>query len=175
MTYRTHATERGFTLMEMILVIFIIGVLSTIVIAGLGSAREGARDDERVADLAQLQLALEQFYNACGRQYPQPTGSYLDGTENAGGACPTGVTLASFIDIPKDPSGTTNEYEYYVPVPGNAAYDYVLMAKMETSRRALQEDVDESDISTTVWTGTVPACDDDNGGSAPPFIYCIMP
>lgn len=164
-------TQRGFTIMEMLLVIFIIGVLSTIVITGLSSARMKARDDERVADLAQLQLALEMYYNACGRQYPQleATESMLVGTENDG--CPTGVTLGSFIDVATDPSGTANEYQYYVE--NDPAYDYVLRARMELSGRALNEDVDNADIG---WT-TMPSetCDDDNGGSAPPYIYCVMP
>lgn len=97
MHHTTH--ERGFTLLEMVTVIFIIGVLSTIVVAGLQSSRQKARDDERVTDLATLQLALEMYYNACGRQYPAPTAGALD--LNANNGCSGSV---EFGNLRQDPT-----------------------------------------------------------------------
>jgi len=54
---------KGFTLIELLVVIAIIGLLSTLAVVALNSARQKARDAKRVADIKQVQTALELFYN----------------------------------------------------------------------------------------------------------------
>ncbi len=54
--------KKGFTLIELLIVIAIIGLLSTLAVVALGSARVKARDSKRLADLKQLQTALELYY-----------------------------------------------------------------------------------------------------------------
>src|SRR4051812_37739695 len=56
--------KKGFTLIELLVVIAIIGILSSIVLASLNSARKKGRDARRIADIKQLQLALELYYDA---------------------------------------------------------------------------------------------------------------
>lgn len=69
-TKRGHeAGKRGFTLIELLVVIAIIGILSSVVLASLNSARKKGRDARRIADVKQLQLALELYYDANGA-YP---------------------------------------------------------------------------------------------------------
>ncbi|MCX6794580.1 MAG: prepilin-type N-terminal cleavage/methylation domain-containing protein [Candidatus Falkowbacteria bacterium] len=53
----------GFTLIELLVVIAIIGLLSTLSILALNSARARARDAKRIADVKQIQTALEMYYN----------------------------------------------------------------------------------------------------------------
>ncbi len=55
--------SRGFTLIELLTVIAIIGILSTIVMVSLTTARQKSRDAKRLADIKNIQLSLEQFYN----------------------------------------------------------------------------------------------------------------
>ena len=55
--------KTGFTLIELLIVISIIGVLSSVVISSLKTAREKARDAQRLSDVKQIQTALEMFYN----------------------------------------------------------------------------------------------------------------
>ncbi len=55
--------KRAFTLIELMVVIAIIGILSSIVMVSLGSARAKARDSQRISDLKNLQLTLSEYYN----------------------------------------------------------------------------------------------------------------
>jgi len=59
----TSSKLKGFTLIELLVVIAIIGLLSTLAVVALNSARQKARDAKRVADIKQVQTALELFYN----------------------------------------------------------------------------------------------------------------
>jgi len=61
--------KKGFTLIELLVVIAIIGLLSTLSILSLNTARARARDAKRVADVKQIQTALEMYFNDVG-SYP---------------------------------------------------------------------------------------------------------
>lgn len=52
-------SNKGFTLIELLVVIAIIGLLSTLAVVALNSARQRSRDAKRVADIRQIQTALE--------------------------------------------------------------------------------------------------------------------
>ncbi|MFC1594821.1 type II secretion system protein [Patescibacteria group bacterium] len=62
--------RKGFTLIELLVVIAIIGILASIVLASLNTARSKARDARRVADIKQLQLALELYADSNSLLYP---------------------------------------------------------------------------------------------------------
>lgn len=68
--YTMRRTRTGFTLIELLVVIAIIGILASIVLASLNSARRKSRDARRVADIKQLQLALELYFDASSSAYP---------------------------------------------------------------------------------------------------------
>lgn len=63
--------SQGFSLIELLVVISIIGILSTLVMANLNSARERGRDVQRKSDLRNIQTALRLYYNDKAG-YPQP-------------------------------------------------------------------------------------------------------
>jgi len=61
--------QNGFTLVEMLVVITIIGILATLAIPNLTKARNKAKEAEVKANLHVIQTALERFYTDNG-QYP---------------------------------------------------------------------------------------------------------
>jgi len=61
--------KKAFTLIELLVVIAIIGILATLAVVALQQARSRARDSKRLADVKQLQTALELFFNENNR-YP---------------------------------------------------------------------------------------------------------
>ncbi len=101
--------SKGFTLIELLVVIAIIGILSSVVLASLNSARQKSRDAKRVADMKQLQLALELYYDANSSTYP------TEATVGGAAILETGpmglLTPASIAVLPSDPS--SNTYKYY--------------------------------------------------------------
>ncbi len=89
--------RQGFTLIELLVVIAIIGILASVILASLSSARSKGRDAKRIADLKQIQLALELYYDSNSQRYP---------------ALLTNLTPQYLPVVPSDPSGGTSVYTY---------------------------------------------------------------
>ncbi len=145
--------QSGFTLIELLVVVAIIGMLATIVLISLNTARTKARDARRLADLRQVALALEFYYDDNPNTgYPGVSGS------NQWGDADSGMTKAlqdgSYISVvPTDPG--VGVYQYWV-ASGNQSH--VLKATLENSdNQALDNDTD----------GSVFGCDCDDPA------YCI--
>ena len=107
--------KKGFTLIELLVVIAIIGLLSTLAVVALGSAREKARDSKRLADLKQVQTALELHYTDQGAYPISATAGVLGSTNFACLNGEDGFTT----------TGCTEPYMGLVPVdPGSNSYSY---------------------------------------------------
>lgn len=124
---------KGFTLIELITVIAVIGILAAIVMPNLSGTKQQARDSERITEVSQIVVGLELYYNQC-RQYP----ATLETTANNG--C-TGVTLATFLsEVPTDPL----EADYGYATDGTS---FVVRATLETTHKKLADDIDGSVLS----------------------------
>lgn len=97
-----NAKKKAFTLIELLVVIAIIGILATLAVVSLQSARARARDSKRVADVKQMQTALELYFND-NSSYPEDIssgiGTYMAIIPTAptpadGAACSTTSTYA---------------------------------------------------------------------------------
>ena len=105
-----NKSTKAFTLIELLVVIAIIGLLASIVLVALNQARVKSRDAKRVADLRQLQTALELYYSDNG-QYPI---SACESTTGAWSACwPTFLPSQYVAKMPVDPLNTPSTYGYY--------------------------------------------------------------
>lgn len=102
-------TSRGFTLIELIVVVAIIGLISSAVFASLTDAQRDARDKRRVQDVRQLESALQLYYSRYNAYPTEASGA--NGNVSTNTVFKT--ALAPFI------SGTVND-----PVPGSATYYY---------------------------------------------------
>lgn len=77
--------QTGFTLIEILVSIAIIGLLASVIISMTSQARIRGRDTKRKADLAQLQKALEIYYNT-NFSYPTTGNTWYAATGSCGGS-----------------------------------------------------------------------------------------
>ncbi len=151
-------TLKGYTLIEMLMVVAIIGVLASSILIGLGSARSKARDARRITDLKSTQTALELYYSKYG-VYPSRSPGSNETWEwadlvNVLTSSETGLKISK---VPKDPLNNT-EYVYKYATDGQ---NYILGAKLETKDQALDDDLDGSQLGL------------DCGEELGDIIYCI--
>lgn len=76
-------TPQGFTLIELLVVIAIIGLLSSVILASLAQARMKSRVAKRYADFHQVQVALENYFDANG-SYPSTSNTWLSVCKSEG-------------------------------------------------------------------------------------------
>lgn len=123
--------EKGFTLIELLVVIAIIGLLSTLAVVALNSARQKSRDSKRVADIKQVQTALELFFADSASGYPAGSTLTLGGTgagtlssTNSWSDTAAGTTYMGLVPSAPTPADCTsgNAYVYTVGGTGNSSY-----------------------------------------------------
>jgi len=110
---KLRSKSKGFTLIELLVVIAIIGILASVVLVSLNSARAKSRDAKRVADVRQLQTALELYFNDCSSYPIAATAIALDGNEGLDDGCnnfeasPSGGIILSRTPIAPNPNDGT--------------------------------------------------------------------
>ncbi len=133
---------RGFTIIEVIVVIGIIGILTVIIFPSISNIRSKNRDTERIADISAIQLGLSLYYNKFS-SYPETLDGLIQGNNKY-------VTEDSLI-------GPVSNDEYiYVPLKRSGATSdkctsYHLGVKLESD----SSQIDKADNFTTASGDTI--------------------
>ena len=148
---KVWALKKGFTIIELLVSIVVIGILISITIASYTNIQQRARDSERESDITQVKIALEK-YHADKSMYPP---ACLDDDV----VC-TISFLASELQpylkvIPHDPRFTAGSVDDYSYVRSDTSNDgYGLKVKYESKAECKTGE----NIDTTWWSSTVPTC-----------------
>lgn len=113
----------GFSLIELLVVLAIMGIVVTLSAIGLFGAREVGRDGKRKSDLETIRSGIELYRADCGKYpttLPNPTVALV-------GSCPLANTYIQ--SMPDDPI-TGRDYSY-TPSGGTSPTSYVLCASLE--------------------------------------------
>ena len=130
-----NKNNKGFTLVELLVVISIIGILSTLAITSFNSVRVKARDAKRLAELRQMQLGLELYSLDNNDLYPVPNGGnvitldnniystlcYKENDTNGFYGNKNGCNTIFMINLPQDPQELV-DYTYR-SLDGGARYE----------------------------------------------------
>lgn len=136
--------QKGFTIIELLIVIAIIAILALLVLNNFQGAQAKARDQQRTTDINNIHSKLEEFYNE-NNYYPSTlVATQLGGIDEGslkdpqGGQAPTAsvVADAAAADAAAGPTGdtaTTAGYFYIVYPTGctNDCTGYRLKAFIE--------------------------------------------
>jgi len=145
---KKYFNNRGFTLVELLVVISIIGLLASLAMVSLTSARVKARDALRLGEVAQLRTALNLFYDDNNR-YPL-CGTWIDDEaqdfgavvgDNIGEGCDCYLNALS-VDLeagerpimqqtPRDPKNETNNCAF------SAEFNYRYVSTLSGDEYAL--------------------------------------
>lgn len=106
--------SKGFTLVELVVVIAIIGILAAIVLIGLSRYQADARDARRVSSVTAIAEALEKYYDLNG-EYPGCNALQQSGSTVATQTL-KGISTTTLV-TPQAGSGTTNSISCSVVDP----------------------------------------------------------
>ncbi len=134
MTTNRLIQHGGFTLIELMVVVAILGILVAIVIANLSGVGAKGRDAERQADLRRLEVAINQYKQQNGR-YPEagcgnvgPTWTFeRDCSEYILGLAPTFIP-----SLPHDPKRGSNEGYSYMTNSNGTVFKLVARRTVES-------------------------------------------
>lgn len=125
--------SRGFTLIELMVVVFIIALLASVVIVNVSSVRQKGRDAKRVSDLSTVAAALQSYY-ADNHQYV-PAAGWLDFSAAVPGGLSVLVSGKYLSSLPTDPKNPTQNYSYYsVAASCSSNTSYVLRTYLESAK-----------------------------------------
>ncbi len=143
--------ERGFTFVELLTAIAVIGVMAAVVLVSLSSVRVKARDGQRISGIGEIQKALELYYDG-NQSYPSTTPTGYTGLDAAL------VMLYQADYLKSDPSnrgfryiGTNEAYPPYTECTSGECKSYILAVRLEQEDNpVLQTDVDAVVTSASI-------------------------
>lgn len=118
----------GFTILELLVVVAIIGIISALGLAMLSDTRARSRDARRLSDIREIEKALHLYYSDTNSFPVSAIPTTLDGSESDG-LSNTLETAGYISDTPSDPRTGTYDYTYETNGDGT---DFTLSFCLET-------------------------------------------
>ena len=115
-----NKNKLAFTLVEMLVVIAVIGILTTLAVVAVQNSRESTRNAKRVADIKQIQNALELYYND-NNAYPN---TLIPGEVLSSNSI-TYIQQIPFAPTPNDGACSEEENAYTYINPYRLDYFYI--------------------------------------------------
>ncbi len=116
-----NKNNRGFTIVELLIVIVVIGILAALVITTFNGIQQKGRDTERQTDIKALHGQLE-AYNAQNGRYP--TASDI-GTTSANNVTFISTNMKGLDkEALRDPKGASGDFSLLNSTPGAGANKY---------------------------------------------------
>ncbi len=127
-------TKKGFTLVELLVVVAIIGLLGGMVVISIKSVKAKTRDTQRITDINSINTVLN-LYHTTYFVYPIFDG-YITGTDDLS----TTLKNSTLINVvPTDPLNNGNYRYYYQSTDGQDFYlEYYLETNSITGKNAGQ-------------------------------------
>ena len=147
--------QAGFTLVELLVVVGIIGLLSALVSANVSGARQKARDANRQSDLRTIQTALELYLNDHGN-LPGPVGGGMLTSLAGGPNWIPALTPTYIVRVPVDPKNVEPFVYQYGSGQTVQQGAYYVQTNLETttSSPSLTDPADDLTKSATFTSGT---------------------
>ncbi|HPT08485.1 MAG TPA: FISUMP domain-containing protein [bacterium] len=146
--FKTNKPNKpAFTLVELLVVIAIIGIISTLAVVSLTNARKSARDAKRMADVKQIQTALELYYQDNG-EYPSTITNSIATSGN--------IYMQSFPTAPTPADGdctdTDNTYTYTSSNGSSYTIEFCIGSNVAELSKGLKVAIPGGITNPTPWT-----------------------